>query len=422
MVSDLFDASVLRRSPQSLARAIFRAEVPEEALRSFPTQTLYLIIKETGLHSCPDLLLTINKEQLQLLLDFDLWQKDRFSEDAFWEWLRLADEEHGLQLLQKILKVIDLKIVALLISRHVIVETFDEGTDEAPGPAFHTPDKGHTWIHLTIEDADRYFLLARFMALIFETDPELYYRLLSLPSSQTESIIEEEAYQDKVRRLEGEAIPSAEYAHSLNLPISESEVIADLEKEKSKRIEPPQSQLITPLLYESDLPKELRALLESLKDPEAFEAECSLIMNAAIIHFGVDFSDDENVAFLLKKVRGAINLGLEIVSKKTSLPVSELYPRSSLQMFYRLGLTKIQSLRKLALKKSFDAAKLLAEDRETFSLLSGLREVFPVIPESLTTAHNQNISAAKDPNSLKFAVIETSSDLLMAQEALEALA
>ena len=164
-------------SCRDLYKAIFEADAPEQLVRQLPTQTLFMIVKSVGLPSAAELISMASLEQCRLLSDFDLWNGDSLNEAALWEWLALTDEVESLELLQKLVKFVDLKLFAILFGKYIEVKIFDDPTEQPPGEGFHTPDRGATWIGIKTEDPDKHFLLARLLALIFESSAELFYRL-----------------------------------------------------------------------------------------------------------------------------------------------------------------------------------------------------------------------------------------------------
>ena len=83
-------------------------------------------------------------------------------------YVPLRLEVERLEFLQRLLKVVDFKLLGLLVERHVDHRVFEEPTDIPPGPHFYTPDKGYTWLRVTLEDATRHFLFSRLLALIFD--------------------------------------------------------------------------------------------------------------------------------------------------------------------------------------------------------------------------------------------------------------
>ena len=85
---------------RDLYKEIFDSGAPEQVVRQLPAQSLYMVVKSTGLQSSSDIIMMASMEQCRLLTDFDLWAGDTLNEEALWEWLALTDETESLELLQ----------------------------------------------------------------------------------------------------------------------------------------------------------------------------------------------------------------------------------------------------------------------------------------------------------------------------------
>ena len=319
-------------------------------------------------------------EQIRLLSDLDLWHGDVLNEESLWEWLSLADENDSLEILQKVLKCIDLKIVSVLVAKYVEVQVFEESTDNPPAPGFYTPDKGFTWIGIKSENEDNHFLLARLLALIFETSTELFYQLLSVPSVATISMLEEESYQERTKRLAAEGVPEPEVASKVHGVYSLQEALADLKQQGvSNAIE--DVRAVEPLLYQSRATKFFSELLQGSHAHDVLAMEFTYVVNAAIVRFGIDFSDQDAVFLLCQKVKGAINIGLEKLVEETGTRVQEIYNTLGLEKLYRLGLADLMVLRALARKVSLEQAELFRDaEPALFSTVACAREPFPSMP------------------------------------------
>jgi len=243
-------APVRGHTCRELYKAIFESDVPEQMVRQLPAQSLYMVVKEIGLATACDLLSLASLEQIRLLSDLDLWHGDVLDEERMWEWLSLADEGDSLEILQKVLKCIDLKLVSILISKYVEVQVFEESTDNPPSPGFYTPDKGFTWIGIKIENEDQHFLLARLLALIYETSTELFYQLLSVPSVATVSMLEEEGFTERTKRLAAEGVPEPEVAATIHAPYSLQEAVNDVTREQP-HVVVEDVRAVEPMLYEA---------------------------------------------------------------------------------------------------------------------------------------------------------------------------
>jgi hypothetical protein len=316
-------------------------------VRQLPAQSLYMVMKDQGLSAAAEIFGMATVEQCRLFLDFDAWRGDSLSEESLWDWLGLTDEGDSLELLQKLLKCIDLRLLAILIDRYVEVRVFDDAADQPPGEGFHTPDKGYTWVGIKTEDPHQHFLLARLLALIFESSAELFYQLLATPSVATSSMLEEEAYQDREKRLAAEGVPCAESTAMVHAPLSLAEACSEVQA-GARRAVIEDVRSVEPLVYESRSTRLFAELFRRLPDRDGVELEFSYLMNAAVVRWKVDFCDQERVVLLAEKVKGAINIGLERMVSEGRLSLVEVYEGLGLAKLYRLGLTELMALRRKA--------------------------------------------------------------------------
>jgi hypothetical protein len=76
------------------------------------------------------------------------------------------------------------------------------------------------------------------------------------------------------------------------------------------------------------------------------ETELTLIINAAIMHWKVDFSDEQEMTLLIGKVKAAVNIGLEILLTINAVNLVDAFETLGLIKIYRLGLGKLLEYRK----------------------------------------------------------------------------
>jgi hypothetical protein len=312
-------------------------------------------------------------QQIRVMMDLDFWVKDHFQEDRFWEWLEVTDATDGLELLQKLFKCFDLKLVSLLFARYV--ETFfqEEPTDDPPAEHWYTPDKGSTWVHVETDDEHRNFLLNRLLALVFETDADLFYQLLNIPGVATPAQLEEESYQDKIKRLASEGIPELELANELRAPLSIKEALEEFKHTNSPTII--DVLVVEPLIYDSPSSDSIQRLLAAVKDREQFEGELTFILNSAIVSWDVPFHDAQAVGALAERVKGAISIGLDLLDDAGMRDVARSYETMGLKNLFRLGYSQLVQLQRKTFSIAPEALQRLADsDRSTFALIAGLRE------------------------------------------------
>lgn len=384
------------RSGKQLLKSIFDAAAPEQFVRTIPAQSLYLTARQLDLSSAGELIELVSSEQLRIMLDYDLWAGYQFSEDNFFDWLVLPEsissddgDSTGLRILQRLLASIDLRILILMVNKYVEHHTFEEPSDTPPGVGFTTPDKGYTWITVKIEDSERNFAFTRLLALLFETSANLFYKILAAPAVSTPAVLEEEAFQDRTKRLESEGIPDMEQAAALCAPIPtkvfESELAA---LEVLPTID--DIAVVEPLIYSAARIEPLAGLVGQISQQsirggiEQFNLELTKLMNAAIVRWGVPAFESEEIIALAEKVRGAVNIGLQLAHENRSeLPLIELYRAKGVIWLYRVGFSELMRLRALALKIKNDEAAIISSDSVAFACVACAREPFPVAPQFL---------------------------------------
>lgn len=376
-----------RLSTQALVRAIFSADSPEKLVASLPAESLYCMIRAQGVPSSVDLIELLSAEQIRACLDFDLWSQDRFDEPAFFEWLELPDAAGEVAIVERVLRSLDLRLLGILVARYLTVKIFDEPTDDPPAGGFITPDGGFTWLRVGVNDElvesdspamtpHQEFLLNRLLAVIFESSAELFYQILAVPSVATPSQLEEEAFQDREKRVHSLGIPDRDFAATINNPISAKQL---LESEPPPAIEHSDIEPIDPLIAAAALPSSVLEQLVTTEEQLAeLDAEITLLINAAIVHFNRDWHDIEQVQETARFVSGAIQVGLDALAE---LGVGALdgWRRFGCQRCYAVGLYEILSLRRWALK----VPPIGEQESLAHHFLAGLQERLPRCPRQI---------------------------------------
>ena len=329
-------------SIRSLVQAIFDSENPEQLAKSLPAQTLYTCIRAQGFESSADLISLASTEQMRLFFDFDVWRGDTFVEENLIEWLSLDDDEDGgLVLLQKVLKSLDLKLLAILICRWVTVTTFEVPSDLPPGPNFYTPDQGYTWLSIDQSDEKRHFVLARFLALLFETSAETFYQVISIPNVSTSTLLEEDSYNEKTSRLSSEGIPDKDWS----VELIQGKSLETLLKTQPFRSPPLDIQGNTSLISESRRGLQpLASLWSDSRNIESLESEMTLLLNAAVIRYTIPFFEIDAVKKIGSIIAGCINIGLERAFQNKNLSPSEAYEQLKLTGLLQVGMNDISYL------------------------------------------------------------------------------
>ncbi len=374
------------RSAKSLSNAIFKADVPEEFVKSLPGISAYLAVRANGLESSTDLLQILSIEQYQACLDLDLWEKDTLSEDQFFNWLASTEEKEDFKALHKFLRMIDMRIVGAIVGRNTHSVVFEDPSEQPPGPNYYTPDKGYTWISLHFEDPERVRLFGRLLAYIFENNTELFYQLLSLPTVNTPAELEEACFTERVARLADQGFPDRDSALEANSPADRESLIARI-KNQAKHAAVENIAVIEPVLSGVKSVEPLGSLITQLKDSpkllSSFEIELSWLTNCAFLIRGMPHGDFEAVQEVIDQVRGAINLGLEDLIGATATPALQIFEAVGLKDLHRLGIFHLRKLRRQARSLPDESLRRVSSEGEVFSVIAQAREDFPFVPLAL---------------------------------------
>lgn len=379
-------------SRSAMIKAIFNAQHPEEIIKSLPTQTIFSLIHHAGIESSTDIISLVTTKQYKLLLDFELWQKDTFSESSFWRWLSCIDEAQSLTPLGKFFSAVDTRLIGLLVLRYVESEFSEEPSEQPPESGFYTPDHGHTWLRIKCENTDNHNLLAKLLAYIFETDPDLFYKLLCTSHVGTSYELEEECYIDKTRRLTAEGIPDLETSWKTHKGINASKLINSIQQ-KLEADSIPSITAISPIVHDGLMPHPLREVVDNLMasqdliERNEFEQIVTWIINTGIIRFGIPMNEWKDVTLLIQKIRGAINIGLELCTNKASMTPESAYSTYGATKLYQFGLYEIfgaQSRARSFIKKYNSKATDISDvSLHIASLIEKVSNDFPEFPEFL---------------------------------------
>jgi hypothetical protein len=125
----------LRRS-----EAIMNGPNPEAAIRALPGDELYYIVHEIGARDALDILVYATPSQLQVVLDFELWERDEILPDRLTEWLEVLSEAPP-EKIGEWIAGLDVELVALLLLETSHIYDLSDGEPpDAEGIFYSTPD------------------------------------------------------------------------------------------------------------------------------------------------------------------------------------------------------------------------------------------------------------------------------------------
>ena len=367
-------------SGRALARAIFDCDIPEEMVKNLPAQAVYYAVLENGLDSSTELLHMLTVEQQKLLLDFDCWERDDFREDRFWIWLDIACSEDNFSLLRKIIQAVDLKLIALMIARYTDIVTHEEPTDAPPGPNFYTPDRGYTWIGFKVEDTEKERLMGRLLAYLFESNKDLFHQIIQIPTVETVSVLEEESFQDKERRIQAEGIPSREGAHETLAPLKTEVALAQL-REPNIAATIPEITPIEPIIAGRFRLDPLQTILQTTSGLDDVKAELTFLMNSLIVKYNIPFNEDDALRVLRDKMLGSINIGLQQLCLVGKISPQDIVKKGGFRLAFQVGFGLLQQLKNKLTKPTSSVIDILPKDGHLFLAIAGIKDQIPSLPE-----------------------------------------
>lgn len=173
------------------------------AIRRLPPAQFFFSLKELDEAQIADLLPHITEEQWSTVLDLDLWTKDEMNSERFVEWQQhmLASED---AVGRKLLRATDLEAWALALKNGIqVYERGEDGefSEEAVTLGqFETPDNNYL-IGLP-RNPEKARLYHQLIQRLYQLDAKLTIGLINACRFQTSMELEEDAYQNRRRRIE----------------------------------------------------------------------------------------------------------------------------------------------------------------------------------------------------------------------------
>jgi hypothetical protein len=189
------------------ADALLAERDVDAAVRALPGDELYYVVHELGLEDATPLLGAATAEQLQIVLDFALWERDRIVPDALADWLE-AMAHASPERIASWLAGLDAELVALILRRGARIYDLTQGPppEEPEGTFFPTPD-GFFLLDVVgiprdpdqpaadADEDDRAAVIIRLVDSLYRVDKDLARRLLVASIGEMDSELEEAAYR-----------------------------------------------------------------------------------------------------------------------------------------------------------------------------------------------------------------------------------
>ncbi len=409
-----------------LRRADALADAPDlaAAVRALPGDELYYVLHEVGLREGGDLLACATAEQLQVVLDFALWERDQLDPDSLADWLE-AIAAAPIESIGAWIAGIDTELVGLILRRTArIYDVSQEGPPEEPEGTFYpTPDRLFVLDVLPIGPAadaapdasgDCAGVVIRIVDALYRTDQNLARRLLVGARAESDAELEEMSYRWRQARMAD--LGFADYYEAL-------EVYRELDPASVQLGEAtaPATGAAGGPVTEGAALRIPTALAERMRDTErspfaraaqrlaagdeieGLRAALVTLTNRVLAADRVSPGDDEAVPAVLERLAATLDIAIDRVAPGDDDRGAQALRTIPLVQLFRLGVTLIGKLRRLGLALRREGpfgprgwALAEPDDAVVLTAVTRLRSMFPRLLDTPPTAGERPFRSLAD--------------------------
>lgn len=408
-------------SPGQRLKELLARSDARHLVHTTPIQDLFLLVKQVGLSDSLELLELTSPEQVQRMLDLDVWDRDELKPDTYGEWLMAAVEAKN-DHLKPLIEGLDPEPLVFYLQEHVKVHLLDPEMTEQEKlelealNGVNTPD-GRFLLEFRVDD-DHADFVRRLIEQVYAADLRTAYWLLEACRWELPSSLEEQAYRLRSGRLEELGFVGFYEAMVIYQPL------------KGTR-KPPRESAPAPLagpFRDLPLPLEhvrpadgtfLARAVDRLReeDPEDSLARDLLrLANKVIAADRLDPAEIETIGDSLRQVRAYLGLGLELESQGDLEKGVALLRAVHVEWLFRRGYTR-------ALELQRRAKGLAARIRPVFRRLPGPHADSPYreVLEGLAQLRPQYYTGLENPTSTRLAAFQSVAQVERTAQALSRL-
>ena len=354
----------------------------------FSPEELFFTLSEISQENVPAVLAHATTEQMEFLLDLDLWDKDRIRADRAAPWLRLL-HRCGDPAMERWLPELDLADLTLLLGQLVRVQVASDDEDplqQTPGRAPFTLD-GLYYVSAGEREEG---LVRHLLTMLHGVAPDQYHKLLEALIRDVDSELEEYCFESRQRRLGMRGFPEWEEAMEVYARL-EAEGVEDLPlRPQYAAVRPDGDPDEVPPAYpmmvvgggDGCLARALGAL-PAETDLAPLRTELAYLTHKVAVADGLDLSQVGSFETAAHKAAAYISIGLEALCDDNPARCAEAVQHHWLQHLFRVGWTRVRRLRTRArrvLEKGWPQGhkeRLLFLDEPLPRILEGLLRRHP---------------------------------------------
>jgi hypothetical protein len=388
-----YRARLARGQRARRAQELFDSPDPEAAIRALPSDEFYYVIHELGFPEAMEILVHGTADQVQTVLDFTVWDRDRVTPEKADEWLAVLVEAPP-ETLGQWAQGIDVELLALLLRKRTRIYdlSLEEAPDNPEGVLWDSPDRLFTLEFVGEEDQVR--VTQRLADSLYRYSPVMMRRLLVGMRAEDDAELEETAYRWRSGRMADlgfvdfyEALIAFQELDPTSVRIGESPVPSL--RPRGETLDTVHLRL--PLVLAERLSGKTpfaRAVAGLETREEAAELHFALVTlcNRVLAADKIDPSDEDAIRGALERLSATLDIAVEFLSRGDGNRETAAVRTVPLLQLHRLGVSLIGKLRRLAsaLARGNPFAKLKpavdvfeTEDAEILASLTRTRPAFP---------------------------------------------
>jgi hypothetical protein len=388
------------------ADALLDAPDLQVAVRALPGDELYYVLHEIGLQEGGPILASATAEQIQVVLDFALWERDQLGTAPLAEWvsaMALAPYER----IGEWFAGLDTELAALILRRGAaIYDVNQEGPPEEPEGTFYPTPDGLFVLDVragavTQDGADPARALIQLVDGLYRADRSFMRRLLVGARSELDSELEEAAYRWRQARMAD--LGFADYYEALEVYRELDPASVRIGGTEANRA-PLRTVVDARTASEGTALRVPTALAERLSDAEGspfsraaqklaagdeveeLRFELVALTNRVLTADRVAPGDDEAVATVLDRLVATLDIAIERLAQGDDARGALALRTIPLVRLYRLGVSLCGKVKRLAVTlrrsgplgpRGFELAE--ADDAAVLEAVTQLRPMFPRI-------------------------------------------
>jgi len=409
-----FRAEIGRGRRLRRADLLFAERDLESAVQALPGDELYYVVHELGLRDAGAIVQAATAEQLQIVLDFAVWEHDRIAPAALGEWLA-AMAEAPYERVGEWLAGLDTELVALIIRSGADIYDLSHGDppEEPQGTFFPTPDGLFVLDVRGLPDdpsnprsefegsPDSVSVIIRLIDSLYRADKDFARRLLVGAGSELDAELEEMALRWRQGRMAD--LGFADYYEALEVyreldpaSVRIGDASAGARAEVRPRGDASSAALRVPTALaqrlgdtsSSPFARAAQALAAG-DDIDDLHFALVALTNRVLAADKITPGDDDAVGAVLERLAATLDLAIERLAAGDDERGALALRTIPLAKLFRLGITMIGKVRALALalvrKGPFAARGRALMEPVDAAVLDAITRLRPLFPRLLDT-------------------------------------